>query len=68
MFSASAKFYDAIYTAFKNYEAESASVAALVRAGPTRFSTLPAAQANTPDTYDISMVLMSPAWISTPAS
>jgi len=33
MFSASAKFYDAIYTAFKNYEAESASVAALVRAG-----------------------------------
>jgi ubiquinone/menaquinone biosynthesis C-methylase UbiE len=32
MFSASAKFYDAIYSAFKDYEAESASIAALVRA------------------------------------
>ena len=32
MFSASAKFYDAIYSAFKDYEAESASIATLVRA------------------------------------
>ena len=31
MFSASAQFYDAIYSAFKDYAAESASIAALVR-------------------------------------
>jgi predicted TPR repeat methyltransferase len=40
MFSASAEFYDLIYSTFKDYEAEAAQMASLLRRLNPRFKTV----------------------------